>query len=66
MYKHTKGYEMIILNVMGVILLYLLWRMERASAGNVRDMDTVVAFLLPMMMAVSICWIIFDLIFMVW
>jgi hypothetical protein len=54
---------MIILNVLGVALLYALWRMDRNSAGSYKEMDTVGAFLLPLMMAVSICWIIFDLIF---
>ena len=61
-----EGKSMIILNILGVILLYLLWKMERSSAGSIRDMDTVTGFLLPLMIAVSICWIIFDLIFMVW
>lgn len=58
-----KGKTMIILNVLGVALLYALWRMDRNSAGSYKEMDTVGAFLLPLMMAVSICWIIFDLIF---
>lgn len=53
---------MIILNILGVVLLYLLWKMERNSAGSIKDMDTVVGFLLPLMIAVSICWIIFDII----
>ena len=54
---------MIILNVLGVGILYALWRMDRNSAGSYKQMDTVGAFLLPLMMAVSICWIILDLIF---
>jgi hypothetical protein len=54
---------MIILNILGVVLLYAIWKMDRNSAGSYKEMDTVGAFLLPLMMAVSICWIIFDLIF---
>ena len=57
---------MIILNILGVILLYLLWKIERSFAGSIKDMDTVTGFLLPLMIAVSICWVIFDLIFKVW
>jgi len=56
---------MIILNILGVALLYALWRMDRNSAGSYKEMDTVGAFLLPLMMVVSICWVIFDLLFMI-
>jgi len=56
---------MIILNILGVILLYIIWKMDRNSVESYKDMDTVSAFLLPLMMAVSICWVLFDLLFMV-
>ena len=56
---------MIILNILGVVLLYAIWKMDRNSVNSYKEMDTVSAFLLPLMMAVSICWVIFDLLFMV-
>jgi hypothetical protein len=56
---------MLFLNILGVFLLCLLWKMDRNSVENRKDMDTVSAFLLPLMIAVSICWIVFDIIFMI-
>jgi hypothetical protein len=52
---------MIILNIIGVLILYVIWKMEKEANGGVRNMDTVSAFLIPCLMAVSICWIIFDI-----
>jgi len=53
---------MLFLNILGVFLLVLLYKMDRASVESHKDMDTVSGFLLPLMIAVSICWIIFDII----
>lgn len=56
---------MIILNIIGVLILYVIWKMEKEVAGGVKNMDNVTAFLIPCLMAVSICWIILDIIFKV-
>lgn len=57
---------MIILNILGVLILYIVWKMEKEANGGVRNMDTVSAFLIPCLIAVSICWIIFDILIKVW
>lgn len=54
---------MIILNIIGVIILWAIWRMDKAANGG-KAGDTVSAFLIPCLMAVSICWIVLDIIFM--
>lgn len=52
---------MIILNIIGVIILWAIWRMEKVANGGVKNMDNVAAFLIPCLIAASICWIIFDI-----
>lgn len=54
---------MIILNIIGVLILWAVWKMDKAANGG-KAGDTVSAFLIPCLMAVSICWVILDIIFM--
>lgn len=56
---------MIFLNIMGVLILYIVWKVEKELVRDGRDRDNVTAFLIPCLMAASICWVIFDLIFMI-
>lgn len=55
---------MIILNIIGVLILWTVWKMEKAAYRGAKSADTVSAFLIPCLIAVSICWIILDIIFM--
>lgn len=52
---------MIFLNIMGVLILYIIWKIEKELVRDGRDRDNVTAFLIPCLMAASICWILFDI-----
>lgn len=54
---------MIFLNIVGVLVLYAVWKLEKQAVGNTRDMDHVSGCLIPTLIAACICWVFFDLAF---
>lgn len=56
---------MLLLNIIGVLVLYAIWKFENEARGGVKDMDHVSGCLIPTLIAACICWIFFDLAFKV-